>query len=79
MVIDCLEKSAPFKDAGSNVCVHGYKVEVKERTLKRGTSMLKHSRFLPNLNVTPIWPPEPEPVEEVNEAEDANEEGGAAE
>merc|ERR1719498_1893138 len=29
-VIDTLEKSQPFKDAGNNVCVHGYKVAVKE-------------------------------------------------
>lgn len=61
MVIDCLEASGPFREPGSAVCVHGHKVQVKERTLKRGTSLLKHSRFLNNLEVVPIWPPEPEP------------------
>lgn len=56
-------------ESGSNICVHGHKVQVKERTLKRGTSMLKHSRFLPNLQVKPIWPAEPEPVVKNEEAE----------
>jgi hypothetical protein len=65
MVIDALEKSAPMQQPGSNICVHGHKVQVKERTLKRSTTLLKHSRFLPNLEVKPIWPAEPVP--EVNE------------
>jgi len=55
--------------------VHGHKVQVKERTLKRGTTLLKHSRFLPNLEVRPIWPVEP--VAEVNDQ--AAEEEEAAE
>lgn len=42
---------------GNNIFVHGYKVAVKERTLKRGTSLLKHARFLNNLQVTPNRPP----------------------
>jgi hypothetical protein len=29
---------------------------VKDRTLKRRTSVLKHSRFLKNLVVTPVYP-----------------------
>jgi hypothetical protein len=28
--------------------------------------MLKHARFLQNLEVTPIWPAETEPIVEVN-------------
>ena len=64
MVIDALQASEPFKSAGADVCVHGHKVQVKERTLRRGTSLLKHSRFLNNLEVVPIWPPEPEPVQQ---------------
>ena len=47
--------------------MHGFKVAVKERTLKRRTSLLKHSRFLKNLVVTPVYP---EPIIE----EDADEE-----
>jgi len=55
--------------------VHGHKVQVKQRNLKRGTSLLKHSRFLPNLEVKPILPAEP--VAEVNapaEEEEENQE-----
>ena len=29
-----------------NVCIHGFKVKVKNRTLKRRSSLLKHARFL---------------------------------
>lgn len=47
----------------SGVCVHGYKVRVKGRTLKRRTSLLKHARFLKNLEVLPKPPPEPVAVE----------------
>jgi hypothetical protein len=76
MVVDALEKSTPFKQPGAQVCVHGHKVQVKERTLRRGTSLLKHSRFLNNLEVVPVYPPEPEPVAEANEeAEEGQEEG----
>lgn len=44
----------------SNLCVHGFKVKVKKRTLKRRTTLLKHARFLKNLEVLPVLPPEPE-------------------
>ena len=30
----------------SNLCVHGFKVKVKKRTLKRRSTLLKHARFL---------------------------------
>jgi hypothetical protein len=35
----------------SGLCIHGYKVLVKNRNLKRRTSLLKHARFLKNLEV----------------------------
>jgi hypothetical protein len=37
---------------------------VKERTLKRRTSLLKHARFISNLEVKPVFPAEPEMVPE---------------
>jgi hypothetical protein len=37
-------------------------VEVKERTLKRRTSLLKHARFISNLEVRPVFPAEPDIV-----------------
>ena len=46
----------------ANLCIHGYKVAVKGRTLKRRTTIVKHSRFLRNMEVYPIFPPEPETV-----------------
>lgn len=45
-----------------NVCIHGYKVNIKGKTLKRRSTIVKHSRFLRNLEVIPIFPPEPEPI-----------------
>ena len=45
-----------------SVCIHGFKVCIKKRTLKRRSTIVKHSRFLRNLEVFPIFPPEPEPV-----------------
>jgi len=44
------------------VCIHGFKVCIKKRTLKRRTTIVKHSRFLRNLEVFPVFPPEPEPI-----------------
>ena len=52
-----------------NLCIHGYRVQVKQRTLKRRTTIVKHSRFLRNLEVTPVFPPEPEPVYAIEEIE----------
>ena len=43
----------------SGLCVHGYKVCVKKRNLKRRSSILKHARFLQNMEVFPTVPPEP--------------------
>lgn len=43
-----------------NLCLHGFKVAIKKRTLKRKSTVIKHSRFLRNLEVYPLFPPEPE-------------------
>lgn len=53
----------------SDVCKHGYRVTVKNRNLKRRSSLLKHARFLKNLSVIPNPPPpkEEEPVKEGEE------------
>lgn len=39
-----------------NLCIHGYQVTVKNKTLKRATTVLKHSRFLKNMVVYPVYP-----------------------
>jgi hypothetical protein len=39
-----------------NLCIHGYQVTVKNKTLKRATTVLKHSRFLKNMVVYPVFP-----------------------
>ena len=44
----------------------------QKRTLKRRTTLLKHARFLQNLEVFPIYPNEPEPKAEDEEQEDSN-------
>lgn len=44
----------------SGLCIHGYKVLVKNRNLKRRSSLLKHARFLGNLEVQPVHPEPPE-------------------
>jgi len=40
----------------TRICVLGYKVRVKARRLKRRTCVLKHARFLKNMDVVPIVP-----------------------
>ena len=59
----------------NQLCIHGFKVTAgpknknkedepminQKRTLKRRTTLLKHARFLQNLEVFPIYPNEPEP------------------
>jgi predicted phage tail protein len=55
VVVSELEKTPSMKE--NNIFVHGLKVTVKDRNLKRGTSLLKHARFLQNLQITPILPP----------------------
>jgi hypothetical protein len=56
------------------LCIHGYKVTVKGRTLKRRSTVVKHSRFLRNLEVIPEVPAEPEPVQIINEDGEEEEE-----
>jgi hypothetical protein len=60
-VTNVLERSILLPN---NLCVHGFKVKCKKRTLKRRTTLLKHARFLKNLEVNPVFPAEPEPVQE---------------
>ena len=50
-----------------NVCIHGFEVTVRKRNLKRASTVVKHSRFLRNMEVFPVFPPEPEPVQVVEE------------
>jgi hypothetical protein len=70
-IIDTLEKKdGVFGE--ENIFVHGYKTEIKQRTLKRRTTVLKHSRFLANLVVSPNGPKIFEKKEE-KDAEDAEE------
>ena len=57
----------------SNLCLHGFKVKVKNRTLKRRSTLLKHARFLQNLKVVPSYPPEPVAVAEVVEGNESAE------
>lgn len=61
-----------------NICIHGFKVTIKKKTLKRRNTIVKHSRFLRNLEVYPVFPPEPEALNAdpensaVKEEEDEN-------
>lgn len=66
-VQDTLEKT-PY--LAENICIHGFNVTIKKRTLKRRSTIVKHSRFLRNLEVYPVFPPEPEPI--IVEAEEDN-------
>lgn len=49
-IVDLLVKSPYLPEA---LCIHGFKVAVKKRTLKRRTTIVKHSRFLRNMEVIP--------------------------
>ena len=40
----------------NQILIHGVNVLVKKRKLKRRSSLLKHSRFLQNMTVTPVVP-----------------------
>lgn len=66
-VTDLLERGIHLP---TGLCQHGFRVTVKGRNLKRRSSLLKHARFLKNLEVRPNGPPPP--VEEVK-AEDEEE------
>lgn len=57
-----------------SLCIHGFKVTAKLRNLKRKSTLLKHARFLRNMEVYPIPPPEPQAVEENEEEDEDNDE-----
>lgn len=54
LIIETLEQQSVF--AEGQICVHGYNILAKGRTLKRSSTLLKHARFLNNLQVTPVYP-----------------------
>lgn len=56
-----------------NFLIHGFNILAKGRTLKRSSTLLKHARFLNNLQVTPNRPDHVnvnQPVEMEEPAED---------
>ena len=57
-----------------NTCIHGFKVKVKQRNLKRRTSLLKHARFLRNLEVCALPPAVKEVIKEKNEEDEEDDE-----
>jgi len=63
-VISILNRSSCLPQ---NICIHGFRVKIKNRNLKRRSSLLKHSRFLRNMEVTPNPPAIKEEVKEENE------------
>lgn len=65
-VISTLQRSSLLPQ---NTCIHGFRVKIKQRNLKRRSSLLKHSRFLRNMEVTPNPPPIKEVAKEENEEE----------
>jgi hypothetical protein len=66
-VTDLLERGILLPNG---VCNYGYRVTIKNRNMKRRSSLLKHARFLKNLEVRPCGPPPPvEEVKEENEEE----------
>jgi hypothetical protein len=69
-----LEALSKAPEIPKGLFIHGFKVLIKGRTLRRATTIQKHSRFLANLTVEPIFPPEPKPVEEAKGDEEGNEE-----
>ena len=40
----------------ANLCIHGFKVTVKNKTLKRASTIVKHSRYMNNMVVYPVFP-----------------------
>ena len=53
--------NSPYIPA-DNILIHGFNVTAKGKTLKRGSTVLKHSRFLKNLQVYPLPPALVEPT-----------------
>jgi hypothetical protein len=73
-IVDSLEENESVFCQGVPFCIHGYRVQAKKRTLKRSSTLLKHGRFLENLQVLPVFPIEQEEdaAEGDGEGEDAN-------
>lgn len=42
-----------------NLCIHGYNLTVKDKALKRPSTIVKHSRYLHNMVVSPVYPAPP--------------------
>ena len=66
-VVNQLERSPLMP---RDVCIHGFRVKIKQRNLKRKTSLLKHARFLRNLEVSPNHPEAKIPEAEEGEPEE---------
>ena len=50
-------------------CIRGHTVTIKGRNLKRRSTMLKHGRFMKNLEVCPVLPKVKEVVDDDEEGE----------
>lgn len=50
-------------------CIRGHTVQIKGRNLKRRSTVLKHARWMQNLQVSPVFPvvKEEDPDEEEGE------------
>ena len=57
VVEQLLQKSLLFGFPLEELCIHGLQVTVKGKTLKRATTIVKHSRFMRNMRVAPNQPP----------------------
>jgi hypothetical protein len=56
-IVETLQKSLNLPE---NLCIHGFNVNVKGKTLKRASTIVKHSKFMRNMIINPIYPPEPD-------------------
>lgn len=51
-IIDCLDMHMNQPSC----CIRGHRVQIKGRNFKRPSTMLKHGRFMQNLQVCPVYP-----------------------
>ena len=42
--------------AEPSCCIRGHNVQIRGRNFKRRSTMLKHGRFMQNLQVSPVFP-----------------------
>ena len=56
-------------------CIRGQEIEVKGRRFKRRSTMLKHGRFMQNLQVMPIFPKIVEAAEKSDEEDNIDRQG----